>query len=79
MPDPRHMDPNQAFAAWPSGTFHLSQRLRPDPAAATTDLATLLRFTAPLYLASWTKPKSLSCWLSCIAAARRQRRSCWRC
>lgn len=24
MPDPRHMDPNQAFAAWPSGTFHLS-------------------------------------------------------
>jgi alpha-maltose-1-phosphate synthase len=47
VPDPRHMDPNQAFAAWPSGTFHLSQRLRPDPAAATVDLPTLLRFTAP--------------------------------
>lgn len=47
VPDPRHMDPNQAFAAWPSGTFHLSQRLRPDPAMATADLSTLLRFTAP--------------------------------
>jgi len=47
VPDPRYMDPNQAFAAWPSGTFHLSQRLRPDPAAGTADLPTLLRFTAP--------------------------------
>src|SRR5262249_50237783 len=41
------MDPNQAFAAWPSGTFRLSQRLRPDPMAATTDLRFLVRFTAP--------------------------------
>jgi alpha-maltose-1-phosphate synthase len=47
VPDPRHMDPTQAFAAWPSATLHVAQRLRPDPAAATTDLSTLLRFTAP--------------------------------
>lgn len=47
VPDPRHADPNQAFAAWPSGTFHLSQRLRPDPVTATTELRSLLRFTAP--------------------------------
>jgi starch synthase len=47
VPDPRHMDPTQAYAAWPSGTFHSSQRLRPDPAAASADLPTLLRFTAP--------------------------------
>jgi glycosyltransferase involved in cell wall biosynthesis len=47
VPDPRYMDPNQAFAAWPSGTFHLSQRLRPDPMVATTDLRSLVRFTAP--------------------------------
>jgi glycosyltransferase involved in cell wall biosynthesis len=46
-PDPRYMDPNQAFAAWPSGTFCLSQRLRPEPAPATADLPALLRFTAP--------------------------------
>jgi glycosyltransferase involved in cell wall biosynthesis len=45
--DPRHMDPNQAFAAWPSGTFCLSQRLRPEPMPATADLPALLRFTAP--------------------------------
>jgi alpha-maltose-1-phosphate synthase len=38
VPDPRYMDPNQACAAWPSGTFRDSLRLRPDPAAATTDL-----------------------------------------
>ncbi|MFL5236417.1 MAG: glycosyltransferase [Rhizomicrobium sp.] len=47
VPDPRHMDPNQAFAAWPTDTFYLSQRLRPDHQAATTDLFSLLRFTAP--------------------------------
>jgi alpha-maltose-1-phosphate synthase len=47
VPDPHHMDPTQAFAAWPSATLHVAQRLRPDPAAATTDLSTLLRFTAP--------------------------------
>jgi alpha-maltose-1-phosphate synthase len=47
VPDPRYMDPNQAFATWPSGTFHLSQRVRPDPVTATTELCTLLRFTAP--------------------------------
>ena len=47
VPDPRHMDPTQAFAAWPSATLHVAQRLRPEPAAATTDLSTLLRFTAP--------------------------------
>jgi alpha-maltose-1-phosphate synthase len=47
VPDPRHMDPTQAFAAWPSATLHIAQRLRPEPAAATTDLSTLLRFTAP--------------------------------
>jgi starch synthase len=47
VPDPRYMDPTQAFAAWPSGTFHPSQRLRPDPVAATSDLRSLLRFTAP--------------------------------
>jgi alpha-maltose-1-phosphate synthase len=48
MPDPRYMDSNQAFAMWPSGTFQLSQRLRLDPAAATTtELRALLRFTAP--------------------------------
>jgi alpha-maltose-1-phosphate synthase len=47
VPDPRHMDPTQAFAAWPSGTFCLSQRLRPDSQAATPPLRTLLRFTAP--------------------------------
>jgi alpha-maltose-1-phosphate synthase len=47
VPDPRYMDPTQAFAAWPRGTFHLLQRLRPDPMAATTDLHSLVRFTAP--------------------------------
>jgi hypothetical protein len=47
FPDPRYMDPTQAFAAWPSGTFDLSRRLRPDPMAATTDLRSLVRFTAP--------------------------------
>jgi starch synthase len=47
LPDPRYMDPTQAFAAWPSGTFDLSRRLRPDPMAATTDLRSLVRFTAP--------------------------------
>ena len=36
--DPRYMDPNQACSAWPSGTSRDSLRLRPDPAAATTDL-----------------------------------------
>jgi alpha-maltose-1-phosphate synthase len=46
-PDPRYMDPTQAFAAWPSATFHCSQRLRPDPMAAAIDLGTLIRFTAP--------------------------------
>lgn len=46
VPDPRHMDPTQAFAAWPSGTFHLAQRLRPGP-TAIADLSALLRFTAP--------------------------------
>jgi hypothetical protein len=46
-PDPRYMDPTQAFAAWPTGTFYLSQRLRADLAAATTDLRALLRYTAP--------------------------------
>jgi starch synthase len=45
--DPRHMDPNQAFAAWPTGKFHLSQRLRPDPAATIIDIHSLVRFTAP--------------------------------
>jgi hypothetical protein len=44
VPDPRHMDPTQAFAAWPSGTFQFSQRLRPVPASA--NLRTLLGFTA---------------------------------
>jgi alpha-maltose-1-phosphate synthase len=44
VPDPRCMDPTQAFAAWPSGTFRFSQRLRPVPASA--DLRTLLGFTA---------------------------------
>jgi hypothetical protein len=44
-PDPRHMDPTQAFAAWPSGTFRLSQRLRPAPASATTDPFSLLCYT----------------------------------
>jgi alpha-maltose-1-phosphate synthase len=43
-PDPRHMDPTRAFAAWPSHTFQFSQRLRPAPASA--DLRTLLGFTA---------------------------------
>jgi alpha-maltose-1-phosphate synthase len=47
VPDPRHMDPTQAFAAWPSATLHVAQRLRLEPAAATTDLSALLRFTAP--------------------------------
>lgn len=47
VPDPRYMDATQAFAAWPSATFQPSQRLKPDPAAATVDLSTLLRFTAP--------------------------------
>jgi starch synthase len=46
-PDPRYMDPLRAFAAWPSGAFHLSQRLRPDPMSATTDVRSLVRFTAP--------------------------------
>ena len=46
-PDPRHMDPTQAFAAWPSRTFELSLRLRPEPAAVNVDLSALLRFTAP--------------------------------
>jgi glycosyltransferase involved in cell wall biosynthesis len=43
-PDPRHMDPTRAFAAWPSRTFQFSQRLRPVPGSA--DLRALLRFTA---------------------------------
>jgi glycosyltransferase involved in cell wall biosynthesis len=47
VPNPCYMDPNQAFAAWPSGTFCLSQRLRPEPVPATADLRALLRFTAP--------------------------------
>jgi hypothetical protein len=47
VPDPRYMDPNQAFATWPRATFHVSLRLRPDPAAAATDLHSLVRFTAP--------------------------------
>jgi alpha-maltose-1-phosphate synthase len=47
VPDPRFMDPTQAFAAWPTGTFDLSQRLRADLAAATADLHALLRYTAP--------------------------------
>jgi starch synthase len=47
VPDPRFADPTQAFAMWASDTFHLSQRLRPDPLAATTELRSLLRFTAP--------------------------------
>jgi hypothetical protein len=47
IPDPRYMDPMQAFAAWPSGTFHLSKRLRPDPMSVTIDLRSLVRFTAP--------------------------------
>jgi starch synthase len=47
VPDPRYMDPNQACAAWPSGTFRDSLRLRPDPAAATTGLLSLVCFTAP--------------------------------
>jgi hypothetical protein len=47
IPDPRHMDPMQAFAAWPRGTFHLSQRLRPAPKSAIIDLRSLMRFTAP--------------------------------
>jgi glycosyltransferase involved in cell wall biosynthesis len=46
-PDPRYMDATQAFAAWPSGTFQPSQRLKPDPAAAAVNLANLVRFTAP--------------------------------
>ena len=46
-PDPRHMDPTQAFAAWPSAAFHITERLRAEPAAATADLSALLRFTAP--------------------------------
>jgi alpha-maltose-1-phosphate synthase len=46
-PDPRYMDPLQAFAVWPSSTFHLSQRLRPDPMSITIDLRSLVRFTAP--------------------------------
>lgn len=45
--DPRYMHPNQACAAWPSGTFRYSLRLRPDPAGATTDLLSLVCFTAP--------------------------------
>ena len=47
MPHPRYMDPNQAFAAWPSGIFCLSQQLQPESASITTDLTALLRFTAP--------------------------------
>jgi starch synthase len=47
VPDPRYMDPTQAFAAWPSSTFDPSWRLRQDPMAATTDLRSLVRFTAP--------------------------------
>ena len=47
MPHPRYMDPNQAFAAWPSGVFCLSQQLQPESASITTDLTALLRFTAP--------------------------------
>jgi hypothetical protein len=44
VPDPRCMDPTQAFAAWPSGTFHFSRRLRPVPTSANP--RALLRFTA---------------------------------
>jgi alpha-maltose-1-phosphate synthase len=45
--DPRHMDPTQAFAAWPSAAFHITERLRAEPSATTADLSALLRFTAP--------------------------------
>ena len=47
VPDPRYMDPNRAFASWPSHKFNLSQRLRPDLTIAMTELRSLLRFTAP--------------------------------
>jgi hypothetical protein len=47
VPNPRYMNPNQAFAAWPTGTFHLSRRLRPDPMEPTTALPSLVRFTTP--------------------------------
>jgi alpha-maltose-1-phosphate synthase len=47
VPDARHMDPHQACAAWPTRSFHLSQRLRPDPNSAVSDLSTLLAFTSP--------------------------------
>jgi hypothetical protein len=45
-PDPRHMDPMLAYAAWPSNTFSLSQRLWPEPEPLTDDVGALLSFTA---------------------------------
>jgi alpha-maltose-1-phosphate synthase len=45
MPNPRYMDPMQAFASWPSSTFSLSQRLRPELEPPTDDVVCLLNFT----------------------------------
>jgi alpha-maltose-1-phosphate synthase len=45
MPNSRHMDPMQAFASWPSSTFSLSQRLRPELEPPTDDVVCLLNFT----------------------------------
>jgi starch synthase len=45
-PDPRHMDPTQAFEAWPSTTFSLSQRLGPEAEPPASDVISLLNFTA---------------------------------
>ena len=46
-PHPLHMDAHQACAAWPTALFGPGQRLRPDPAAPSCDLARLLAFTSP--------------------------------
>jgi starch synthase len=45
VPNPRHMDSTEAFASWPSKTFSLAQRLRPEPEPPTDDVFCLLNFT----------------------------------
>ena len=44
-PDPSHMDPTEAFAAWPSAAFSLSQRLRAEEEVSGYDAIALLNFT----------------------------------
>jgi hypothetical protein len=46
VPNPRYMEPLQAFRAWPTSTFSPSQRLKPELEPPTDDIVCLLNFTA---------------------------------